>query len=237
MLWRMPRLARSVFADIPHHITQRGNRREDVFFTDDDRLIYLEWLKYYCNKYDVAVLAYCLMTNHVHLVLTPHTEMGLQQVLKPLHMRYSQHINKIKGWKGHLWQGRFFSSPLDDDYTWSTIRYVERNPVQAGMIQKAEDYRWSSAAAHCGLQDDKLLAPLPSSLKCINQEDWSDWLALPENQAIVDIIQRNIEKGLPCGHDSFIDKLEAIAKRTLRYKPQGRPFKTLKESAFFGAGE
>ncbi len=98
----MPRLARSVFPNVPHHITQRGNRREDIFFTDDDRLIYLEWLKFYCDKYDVSVIAYCLMTNHVHLVLVPHAEDGLQQVLKPLHMRYSQHINKIKGWKGHL---------------------------------------------------------------------------------------------------------------------------------------
>ena len=221
----MPRLARSVFAKIPHHITQRGNRREDVFFTDDDCLIYLEWLKFYCKKYDVSVLAYCLMTNHVHLVLTPQSDDGLQQVLKPLHMRYSQHINKIKDWKGHLWQGRFFSSPLDDAYTWSTIRYVERNPVKAGMIEKSEDYRWSSAAAHCGLKKDSLLTTLPSSLNVIYQENWSNWLALTEDKNVTDIIQRNIEKGLPCGNDNFIDKLEAVAKRSLRYKPQGRPFK------------
>ncbi len=199
-----------------------------MFFTDDDRLIYLEWLKYYCDKYDVAILAYCLMTNHVHLVLVPQSESGLQQVLKPLHMRYSQHINKTKGWKGHLWQGRFFSSPLDDEYTWSTIRYVERNPVQAGMMLKSEDYRWSSAAAHCGLQENTLLAPLLGSLKGIPQYEWSSWLALSENQGMVDIIQRNIEKGLPCGDDGFLDRLEAIAKRSLRYKPQGRPVKEIK---------
>ncbi len=224
----MPRLARSVFADIPHHITQRGNRREDVFFTDDDRLIYLEWLKFYCEKHNVSVFAYCLMTNHVHLVLTPHSENGLQRVLKPLHMRYSQHINKIKGWKGHLWQGRFFSSPLDDAYTWSTIRYIERNSVQAGMILKSEDYRWSSAAAHCGLKEGSLLETLPSSMNRVSQENWSKWLALPEKQDVSDIIQRNIEKGLPCGNDNFIKKLEAVAKRSLRYKPQGRPFKEIK---------
>ena len=134
----MPRLARAVFADIPHHITQRGNRREDVFFTDDDRLVYLKWLRFYCEKYDVSVLAYCLMTNHLHLVLTPHSEDGLQQVLKPLHMRYSQHVNKLKGWNGHLWQGRFFSSPLDEAYTWSTIRYVERNSVDSEVVIKAK---------------------------------------------------------------------------------------------------
>ncbi len=143
-----------------------------MFLTDDDRLVYLEWLRYYCEKQDVTVPAYCLITNHVHLVLTPHSESGLQQVLKPLHMRYSQHVNKIKGWKGHLWQGRFFSSPLDEAYTWSTIRYVERNPVEAGMVVKAEDYRWSSAAAHCGLSEAPMLAILPDSLKCIPQDDW-----------------------------------------------------------------
>ena len=221
----MPRLARTVFADIPHHITQRGNRREDVFFTDDDRLIYLEWLRFYCEKYDVSVLAYCLMTNHVHLVLTPHSKDGLQQVLKPLHMRYSQHVNKTNGWKGHLWQGRFFSSPLDDAYTWSTIRYVERNPVEAGMINRSEDYRWSSAAAHCGLIEDPMLAALPDSMKGVSQDQWSEWLALPEKTDVTDLIQRNIEKGLPCGNDQFISKLERKAKRSLRYKPQGRPIK------------
>jgi len=224
----MPRLARSVFPNIPHHITQRGNRREDVFFTDDDRLIYLEWLEFYCKKYNVSILAYCLMTNHVHLVLTPQTKDGLQQVLKPLHMRYSQHINKTKGWSGHLWQGRFFSSPLDEAYTWSTIRYVERNPVRAGMQEKPEEYRWSSAAAHCGLKDNSLLADLPSTMNAVLKESWSDWLALSERQGVLDVIQRNVEKGLPCGGDGFISELEVIAKRALRYKPQGRPLKNNK---------
>lgn len=221
----MPRLARSVFPHIPHHITQRGNRCADVFFTDDDRLIYLEWLRFYCDKYDVSILAYCLMTNHVHLVLTPLSEEGLQKVLKPLHMRYSQYINKIQGWKGHLWQGRFFSSPLDEAYTWSTVRYVERNPVQAGMVATSEDYRWSSAAAHCGLEEDLSLAFLPESLGQVAQEDWSAWLALPENKETASLIWRNVEKGLPCGSDGFIDELERVAKRRLRYKPQGRPIK------------
>jgi len=221
----MPRLARNVFPNIPHHVTQRGNRREDVFFTDDDRLIYLEWLEFYCKKYDVSVLAYCLMTNHVHLVLTPHTKEGLQQALKPLHMRYSQHINKTKGWSGHSWQGRFFSSPLDEAYTWSTIRYVEQNPVRAGMLEKAEDYRWSSAASHCGLKSSLLLADLPSSMRSILKDSWSEWLTVVESRSAVDVIQRNVEKGLPCGDGSFLGKLEIMAKKSLRYRPQGRPFK------------
>lgn len=106
----MPRLARTVFAGIPHHITQRGNRQEDIFFNDEDRGKYLGWLQHYSERHKVDVLAYCLMTNHIHLILVPSTESGLQDVLKPLHMRYAQYINRNRGWKGHVWQGRYFSS-------------------------------------------------------------------------------------------------------------------------------
>ena len=150
----MPRLARTVFARVPHHITQRGNRREDVFFTEDDRKAYLNWLLEYCDQYSVDILAYCLMTNHVHIVAVPGTEDSLQRVLKPLHMRYAQRINRAHGWKGHVWQGRFFSSPLDEVYVWAAVRYVERNPVRAKMVRKAENYPWSSAAGHCKLKTD-----------------------------------------------------------------------------------
>ena len=218
----MPRLARSVFPEIPHHITQRGNRGEDVFFDDEDRLIYLEWLADYCQKHAVEIMAYCLMTNHIHLVLRPNSEDGLQHVLKPLHMRYAQRINKAMGWKGHLWQGRFFSSPLDEAYTWSAIRYVERNPLRAGIVDKAEGYRWSSAAAHCGLIETPFLASL-AKVRPVPENEWSGWLAVPGNDAPIAMLRRNVEKGLPCGDDTFIGKLEKLAHRTLRFRPQGRP--------------
>ena len=218
----MPRLARSVFPDVPHHITQRGNRREDVFFEDKDRHVYLEWLGEYCDKWQVGILAWCLMSNHIHLVLEPTTEEGLQRVLKPLHMRYAQRVNRARGWKGHLWQGRFFSSPLDEAYTWSAIRYVERNPVRAGMVERAEDYRWSSAAAHCGLTESLLLTPVKKG-EAILENEWSDWLAVPEDGHARKLLQRNVEKGLPCGSEQFVASLEKLAKRTLRFRPQGRP--------------
>jgi len=95
----MPRLPRTVFAGIPHHITQRGNRRENVFFSDGDRAVYLEWLQLYCEQHAVQIQAYCLMTNHIHIVATPDTAEGLQKVFKPLHMRYAQRINRLKGWR------------------------------------------------------------------------------------------------------------------------------------------
>ena len=221
----MPRLARNVFSEIPHHITQRGNRREDVFFTKEDRLIYLEWLGKYCQKHAVDILAYCLMTNHIHLILKPGKEDGLQNVLKPLHMRYAQYINKIKGWSGHLWQGRFFSSALDEAYTWSAIRYVERNPVRAGIVEHAEDYLWSSAAAHCGLDKTSLLFDWSTLDRAIPESEWSNWLAIPESEDQITILRRNVEKGLPCGGDGFIKQLESLTRQPLRYRPQGRPIK------------
>ncbi|MGR9108384.1 MAG: transposase [Gammaproteobacteria bacterium] len=207
-------------------MTQRGNRREDVFFTDDDRLVYLHWLQEYCDKHRVEILAYCLMTNHLHLVAVPEAEDGLQRVLKPLHMRYAQRLNRLRGWKGHVWQGRFFSSPLDEVYLWSAIRYVERNPVRAKMASKAEDYRWSSAAAHCGLTEDCLLSRRTAWQHQRQQNvDWSTWLAEADEPQALEVLRRNVEKGLPCGTASFIRRLEKIAGRILEYRPIGRPRK------------
>jgi putative transposase len=220
----MPRLARSVFANVPHHITQRGNRREDVFFTEEDRNVYLTWLQEYAKKHKVDILAYCLMTNHIHLIAVPSNEEGLHKMLKPLHMRYAQRINRARGWKGHLWQGRFFSSALDEDYLWAAIRYVERNPIRARMAKKAENYRWSSASAHCGLNHDALLTTKPTWLKQYESiGDWSAWLAEGDDPENLEILRRNAQKGLPCGSQKFVRKLEKITGRILQYRPQGRP--------------
>ncbi|NOY73791.1 MAG: transposase [Gammaproteobacteria bacterium] len=220
----MPRLARVVFAGIPHHITQRGNRREDVFFSDEDRKKYLTWLKEYCQRHDVELLAYCLMTNHVHLVAVPRGVDDLQRVLKPLHMRYAQRINRERGWKGHLWQGRFFSSPLDESYLWAAMRYVERNPVRAKIVTKAEQYAWSSAEAHCKLKKGTVLTQNPYWLKQLDQiKDWSAWLVKDDEPDKIKILRSHVEKGLPCGSEKFITKLEEIADRVLRYRPRGRP--------------
>ena len=223
----MPRLPRTVFAGLPHHVTQRGNRREDVFFTDEDREAYLTWLKEYCDKYGLTVLAYCLMTNHIHLIVVPATDDGLHRVLKPLHMRYAQRINRARNWKGHLWQGRFFSSPLDEVYLLAAVRYVECNPVRAGMVERAEDYRWSSASAHCGNRSDSVLSLESGWRKQFAAiDDWSAWLSEADEIEKIRILRQNVEKGLPCGNESFVQRLGKIAGRHLEYHPQGRPKKT-----------
>ena len=197
-----------------------------MFFTDADRDAYLEWLREYAERHRVEVLVCCLMSNHIHLVAVPATEEGLHQALKPLHMRYAQRINRARGWKGHLWQGRFFSCALDEDYLWAAIRYVERNPVRAKMVRKAENYAWSSAAAHCGLRPDPVLSNQPFWHKQFASiGNWSAWLAEGDEPDKLAVLRRNVEKGLPCGSRKFIQKLERIAGRALQYRPRGRPRK------------
>ncbi|MCH7928091.1 MAG: transposase [Candidatus Dadabacteria bacterium] len=222
----MPRQARVVFPNIPHHIIQRGNRREDVFFSDNDRKQYLEWLKEYCKEQKVEILAYCLMTNHIHLIAVPTTEDGLQKVLKPLHMRYAQKINRERGWKGHFWQGRYFSSPLDGEYLLFTTRYIERNPIRVKKVRKAENYKWSSARGHCGTAQDDILT---TKMKWLNKyegiDNWSQWLSIKEEKEKTDLIRRNTEKGIPTGSGRFIRRLEKLAGRVLEYRPIGRPRK------------
>lgn len=222
----MPRLARTVFSAVPHHITQRGNRREDVFFSDEDRIAYLQWLADYCTKYGLQVLAYCLMTNHIHVVAVPEGQDALEKVFRPLHTRYAQRVNRAKRWKGHLWQGRFFSSALDERYLWAAIRYVERNPVRARIVRRAENYPWSSAPAHCGLKQDAVLTKDSGWLRQAKRiGNWSKWLAEGDRPEQLDVLRRHVERGLPCGAEGFIRKLERQVKQSLRPRPRGRPKK------------
>jgi len=219
----MARIARPVFPGLPHHIVQRGNRREDVFFTVADRRSYLAWLGQYCRVYRVELLAYCLMTNHVHVVMVPATEDALEQVFRPLHTRYAQRLNRRRGWTGHVWQGRYFSATLDEAYLWSAVRYVERNPVRAGMVRRAELYPWSSAAAHCGLRQDDLLTRHATWLADLDPgQGWSRWLAEGEELARVAVLRHNVQRGLPCGSDAFVSELERKAGQSLRPRPPGR---------------
>ncbi|MFQ5582751.1 MAG: transposase [Mariprofundaceae bacterium] len=144
----------------------------------------------------------------IHLVAVPNTDDGLQRVLKPLHMRYAQRVNRERGWKGHLWQGRFFSSPLDETYLWAAIRYVERNPVRVKMVARAEDYRWSSAAAHCGLRRDSVLIGKKAWANQFSAiADWSSWLSAEDDADKIQLLRSHVEKGLPCGSEDFVHKL------------------------------
>jgi putative transposase len=179
----MPRRPRIVQAGVPHHVTQRGNRRDQVFFGDADRLAYLDWLRQYTGEHAVDVLAYCLMPNHVHLIVVPSTSDGLRRALQPLHARYAQRVNRCRGLVGHLWQGRFYSAAMDATHLWVAIRYVEQNPVRAGLAEAAERYRWSSARAHCGVRYDPVLSANPVWQRQFEAVgDWSAWLAAGDDE-------------------------------------------------------
>lgn len=213
----VPRIARFLCAGLPHHVTQRGNRRGQVFFSDADHQTYLALLREYSVRHEVAVLAYCLMPNHVHLVLVPAAIDSLPLSLGPMHLRYAQRLNRMKSWKGHVWQGRYFASVLDEQHCWAAIRYVERNPVRAGLVRRAERYLWSSASAHCGLSKDPVLTIESGWRKRMEGiGDWCAWLREGEDAQMLDTLRKNSSKDLPCGSDEFIDKLEQASGRRLR---------------------
>lgn len=160
---------------MPHHVTHRGNRKEGVFLDDIDRRTYLRLLRERCVVFGLKIWAYALMTNHVHLIAVPDTRNSLSFALRAAHGDYAAYFNARHGTVGHAWQGRFKSSVLSDRHLRNAVRYVERNPVSAGMVLQAEDYPWSSAAAHCGSQKDPLLsADLTTVLGEV--KDWNAWL-------------------------------------------------------------
>lgn len=222
----MSRVARIVVPGYPHHVTQRGNRRADVFEDDSDREAYLRFLKQYTDRHGLAIWAYCLMTNHIHLVAVPQREESLGHALRDAHTVYAMYFNSRTRLSGHVWQGRFHSCPMDDAHLWAAVRYVERNPVRAGLVEHAEAYPWSSAAAHCGLREDPLLAadfPPPDVI-----EDWSAWLAEDGDPETEDRIRRQTHTGRPCGAAAFLDQLESLLHRTLRPRKRGRKPKSKK---------
>jgi len=154
----MPRISRAVAVGYPHHITQRGNYRQTVFKSDEDFNRYFQLLQKYSDKYSLKIWAYCLMSNHVHYVAVPMNDNSLAKTFNALHMMYSRYFNQKSGGNGHLWQGRFFSCVLDELHVYAAVRYVENNPVRANMVDKPEDYKWSSAGAHVYKNADPVLA-------------------------------------------------------------------------------
>ena len=158
---RMARIARVIAPGAPHHVTQRGNRRQQTFFCDEDYLAYLELLAQWCGKNEVDIWAWCLMPNHVHLIAVPQTEDGLARAIGETHRRYTLRVNGRENWRGHFWQERFASFPLDDRHLLAVARYIEMNPVAAGLADRPDAYRWSSARAHLHGAEDSLVNTAP----------------------------------------------------------------------------
>ena len=215
----MPRLARVVVQDIPHHITQRGNRNQPVFFSDDDKKEYLKLVLAHAKKHSVQIWAYCLMTNHVHFIAVPHSEKSLTATFQEAHRLYTRRINFREGWRGYLWQGRFASFPMDEEYLIAAVRYIEQNPVKAKLVSNAWDYPWSSAKAHCKLQKDVLLTPFFLEEQIT---DWKGFLTVEDRSNSDKRIESSIRTGRPLGSREFIENLESRLDRVLKKRRPGR---------------
>ena len=214
----MARMARVVAPGLPHHITQRGNRRMETFFAEADYREYLYLMAEWCNRCSVQIWSYCLMPNHVHLIAVPESEDGLRRAIGEAHRRYTRYINFQKDWKGHLWQGRFASFPMDEQYLISTARYVELNPVRAGLVKRPEEYKWSSANAHLQGEDDILVKVHPLSAIIGN---WQDLLSIESSDEDLDSIRQHERTGRPMGSEGFLTRLEQITGRVLKRQKPG----------------
>lgn len=221
----MPRIGRVVAVGLPHHITQRGNYQKDVFFDNDDRNQYLEWIQEYSLKYGLSILVHCLMENHVHFIAVPNRENSLARTFNAAHMRYSQYFNKKLRQRGHLWQGRFYSCVLDEPHLIVAARYIERNPVRAGLVEKPWQWSWSSASAH--IECNKSFMQLNDLFKLIDMacDSWKRYIDYKEDGNALEELRKYTLTGRPLGRPAFIEELEKLFGRRLSALPRGRPSK------------
>jgi putative transposase len=211
----MARFARVVVVDVPHHVTQRGNARQLILSNDADRVAYLELLRQYSALHGLSLLGYCLMSNHVHMIAVPRTAEALAQTLKQTHGRYAAYWNARNSSSGHVWQGRFYSCPLDETHLWRALRYVELNPVRAAMVSAAEQWRWSSAAAHCGAVAPDTLMEMERWQKRWTVAEWRAHLAAGETSTDVTALRQYTHTGRPLGSAEFVAALEHSTLRPL----------------------
>ncbi|MFW6128898.1 MAG: transposase [Candidatus Aminicenantaceae bacterium] len=215
----MSRIARVVIPGCPHHIIQRGNRKQIVFFNNEDKKLYIQILRKQAKQSGISFWAYCLMDNHVHLIAVPKYEESLARGIGEAHRRYSSLINIRNNWTGYLWQGRFLSYPLDGKYLIAAVRYVERNPVRACLVKNAEDYSWSSAKSHVFRTEDSLLT---DNYLLHEFPDWASFLKEAENEQDQILIRKHGRTGRPLGDDRFIQLLEEKTGRFFGKKKPGR---------------
>ena len=208
----MPRLPRVVIPGLAHHVTQRGNRRQPVFLRDYDYELYRHLLAEHCARERVAVWAYNLLPNHVHLILVPTDPDGLRRVLSLTHMRYTSRINRREGWKGCLWQGRFSSFPMDERHLYAAARYVLLNSVRAGLVTEARRWPHSSLQAHLAGRSDGVVDVQGLATRI---SDWAAFLAVTPDWNDRSRMRRHESSGLPLGDEVFLRDLEVFSDRRL----------------------
>ena len=218
----MPRLARIVVPGLAHHVTQRGNRREPIFFEPGDQEVYRDLLAEQALKARVAIWAYCLMPNHVHLVVVPHDEEGLGRAIGETHRRYTNFINARGRWSGHLFQSRFASVAMDEAHLVAAVRYVSLNPVRARLAGRVQDWAWSSARAHLEGSDDALVVVKPM-VDRLGASGLAELLrAGSDDEAAFAALRSAETTGRPLGNEDFIAGLERLLGRPIARRAPGR---------------
>ena len=201
----MPRAPRLVVPGLPHHVTQRGIRRKTTFFSVADYLAYIALLKKYKQIAGVDIWNYCLMPNHVHMIVVPNNENSLAKFFGPVHSQYAARINSAHEWQGHLWQQRFYSTVMDEQHTLAAMRYVELNPVRAGLCTSPDDWRWSSVCANLGLDVDELVS---TDMTRALVDNWRDYIDEANSDEMLNSIRKFTRSGRPAGNERFIRSLE-----------------------------
>ncbi len=214
----MARLARVVVRGLPYHVTQRGNGRRRVFSVDSDYAAYRDWLAEAAHEARVSVWAWCLMPNHVHLILVPQDDDGLRRALARVHRRYARLIHARRRRTGHFWQGRYGAVAMDEDHLAAAYRYVNLNPVRARLVGRAEDWPWSSARALLGLADDGLTDLAPARQRFSR---FADLLESDEDEEATARLRKGESVGRPVGSEAFLAALETTTSRRLRALKRG----------------
>lgn len=224
----MPRRPRINLAGHPQHVVQRGHNREACFFADEDYLFYLHWLREGVKKYGCDIHAYALMTNHVHLLLTPHHPDAISRLMQSLGRRFVQYVNRVYRRSGSVWEGRFKASLIQaEEYLMTCYRYIELNPVRADMVRDPGDYRWSSYRWHgLGVSNELITDhPLYTTLGSDEAQRRAAYRALFRahlDEEALSEIRKASSRGLPLGSDRFREQVEVALGRRVGLRPRGR---------------
>jgi putative transposase len=214
----MPKFPRLVVPGYPHHVTQRGVRKQQTFFEREDYLAYVDLIQRQKLEAGVDVWAYCLMPNHIHMVVVPYDVQSLSKLFQSVHHRYARWVNAKHEWRGHLWQERFYSVVMDERHALAAMRYVELNPVRAGICSAPASWEWSSARGSLGLKSDSLLDE--SEVRRLIP-DWSSFLHENSSEDEIVSIRSQTQIGRPTGNDNFIDDIEQKTGRRVRRRNPG----------------
>jgi putative transposase len=206
--------------DVAHHITQRGNARRFILETDSERAVYLDLLQQGIQRHRVELIGYCLMSNHIHLIVVPQNNDALARSLKQTHGRFASYWNAVNHSSGHVWQGRYYSCPLDETHLWEALRYTELNPVRSSIVASPQDWPWSSAAAHCGAAAAGWWLSMDTWGRRWSSGDWHAYLLGTQHESSLKAIRDSTYSGRPLGSVEFTRALEKQVHRPLtRQKP------------------